>query len=320
VKGWSTPITITDPAPPAASTITLSSTGTVQEASPGAGVNVQETVTAPGLNTVYWAVFTSANVAEEGWQTATVNSNGTGTFTANFEHSGDYIVAVNNPNAETVKGWSTPITITPAGPVVTDSAGHSYTLPAPTSGSQTLAPAQTGLNGTVSETVSGQTDQLSAGAGGMSPSVNGANGDSYIAIDFANATFTAGSANERMIFIGAGSADVGRCRCRYVHLSRRGRDRHHQQLQQRQGRRAGRGHVAEVLDDNLRCRRLDHARLRERGAEHHSTGCLCLQRLAGSLDLGADIITWKIMARGAIRGPFSLQAFTTLERNRTYLL
>ena len=108
-KGVSAPITITDQI---STWIDISSPGTVREASLGAGVDVTQTVSAPGLHTIYEVVFTSANVAESNWTAVTLNSAGSGTFTAHFQHSGDYLLAVDDPNVQTAKGWSTPITIT----------------------------------------------------------------------------------------------------------------------------------------------------------------------------------------------------------------
>jgi hypothetical protein len=111
VRALSTPITITGGTVVTPS-ISVSAPGTVQEASVGAGVNVAETFTAKGMSTVYEAVFTSANVAEANWLAVSLNASGVGSSTMHFQHSGDYIVAVNSPTLQTVKGWSTPITIT----------------------------------------------------------------------------------------------------------------------------------------------------------------------------------------------------------------
>lgn len=100
------------PNPPAQS-ISVSAPGTVREASVGAGVNVTETITATGgLTTVYETVFNGNNVAESGWQAVSLNANGVGTVSAHFQHTGDYLVVVNDPNTLAVKGVSTKITIT----------------------------------------------------------------------------------------------------------------------------------------------------------------------------------------------------------------
>ena len=99
----------------AAGTISISSPGTVAAATAGAPVHVTETITAPGLSTVYVTVMTSANVAEEGWQAVSLNAAGVGTYDATFEHSGDYLLAVNNTSNATIKGWSPQISITQPG-------------------------------------------------------------------------------------------------------------------------------------------------------------------------------------------------------------
>jgi hypothetical protein len=124
VEASSTPITITDPSTTTTTTtpaITgVSAPGTVQEASVGAGVTVAETITASGLTTVDYFVMTSANVAEENWQVATLNASGVATVDVEFEHTGDYLLVVNNPTTESVKAWSDPITITDPSSTVTD--------------------------------------------------------------------------------------------------------------------------------------------------------------------------------------------------------
>ncbi len=112
--GTTTPTTPAGGTTTKGTTISLSSPGTVQEASKGAGVNVTETVSAAGLTTVYEAVFTSASVAESGWTAVSLNGSGQGTFTAHLANTGDYVVAVNNPNTATVTGWSSQVTITDA--------------------------------------------------------------------------------------------------------------------------------------------------------------------------------------------------------------
>ena len=92
--------------------INVSNPGTVQEASPGAGVTVTETISDPGLTTAYVMVMNSANQGEANWQAVSLDATGSGTFSAHFQNSGDYVVAVDNPNSTTDKGWSNAITIT----------------------------------------------------------------------------------------------------------------------------------------------------------------------------------------------------------------
>lgn len=96
----------------AGKTISVSSPGTVNEASKGAGVNVSETISDTGLGTAYWEVVTSAGVAEGGWASVTLNSSGVGSFTAHFAHSGDYVKVVNSTSNPVDTGQSSPITIT----------------------------------------------------------------------------------------------------------------------------------------------------------------------------------------------------------------
>ena len=103
----STP-TVTPPPPK----ILLSSPGTVQEASVGAGVNVTINVTAAGLSSVWWVVFTKANTAEGAFVQQALNASGTGSFLAHFANTGDYAIAVNDPVTMAIKGVSAAITIT----------------------------------------------------------------------------------------------------------------------------------------------------------------------------------------------------------------
>jgi hypothetical protein len=110
--GQSAAITITDPKGPS---IALSKPGTVQEVRPGAGVTVTETASAAGLSSIYYQVRTSAGAAETAWKALTLNSTGTGSFSAHFAHTGDYVYAVNNTTSPTVKASSAAITITDPG-------------------------------------------------------------------------------------------------------------------------------------------------------------------------------------------------------------
>ncbi|WP_171033929.1 family 16 glycosylhydrolase [Lichenicoccus roseus] len=150
VQGYSSAITITDTAAaPVLTSIAVSAPGTVMEASPGAGVSVAETITAPGATTLYEATFTSSNAAEGNWQAVAINAAGTGSFKAGFEHSGDYLVVVNSTSNATVQGYSSAVTITdapvaPPAPVLT-----SIAVSAPGTVKETAA----GAGVTVTETV-----------------------------------------------------------------------------------------------------------------------------------------------------------------------
>lgn len=99
---------------PVLTSIAVSAPGTVMETSVGAGVTVTETITAPHATTLYEATFTSSNVMEANWQAVAINSSGVASYQASFQHSGDYVVVVDNTTAATVQGWSTAIKITDA--------------------------------------------------------------------------------------------------------------------------------------------------------------------------------------------------------------
>ncbi len=97
---------------PPGTSIDVSNPGTVLAASAGAPVTVTETISDPGLTTAYVMVMNSANQGEDNWQAVSLNSAGVGTFSAQFENTGDYIVAVDNPTDITDQGWSSAVTIT----------------------------------------------------------------------------------------------------------------------------------------------------------------------------------------------------------------
>ncbi len=125
--------------------ISLSAPGSVQEANVGAGVDIKETISAPGMNTVYVATFDSSNVAEENWQPVTLDSGGNGTFTAHFQKSNDYLVAVSDPVTNANNSWSSRITITD--PMVTGSASI------PPSSSTTSTTSNTGTSMSTSSVI-----------------------------------------------------------------------------------------------------------------------------------------------------------------------
>ena len=104
------PIAPLKPVPVA--TITLSAPGTVEEASKGAGVTITETVSAPGLSTIYESVFTKGNVAEGAWQAVKLDASGKGSFQVHLKNTGDYVNVVNSPTNPTVSGYSPLVTIT----------------------------------------------------------------------------------------------------------------------------------------------------------------------------------------------------------------
>ncbi len=104
------PVTITDPRIPP--TISFSPLGTVQEASFGAGVIVNETITTTGLTgNIYLEVLTANGVVESGY-TAVKLVNGVATSAVFLARSGDIIQVVDNPTAPTVTADSAPVTIT----------------------------------------------------------------------------------------------------------------------------------------------------------------------------------------------------------------
>ncbi len=105
---------VVPPVTPVVTSIGVSAPGTVMEKSVGAGVTVTETVTAPHATTLYEASFNAANAAEANWQAVAINSSGVGTFQATLQHTGDYVVVVDNTTAATVKGYSSAVTITDA--------------------------------------------------------------------------------------------------------------------------------------------------------------------------------------------------------------
>ncbi len=111
VTATSSPVTITDPVV-TTPTISVSAPGTVQEASPGAGVTVTETVTTTNLTgNVYEEVITAAGTVETPYQAVPL-VNGTATFTVHLAASGDKIRVVDNPTTPTVTANSLPVTIT----------------------------------------------------------------------------------------------------------------------------------------------------------------------------------------------------------------
>ena len=218
------------------STITLSAPGTVQQASAGAGATVTETVSAPGLSTIYEAVFTSSNVAEGNWQAVSLNAGGQGSFSATFQNSGDYIVAVNNPSNPTIKGWSAPITLTTAASgtggsggttppgtgggggagaaevTVADGTGRIVSLPL-AAGTQTFAPSTTQLSGPVTETTANGVTDVStpSGSGVVGLDIQDGAGGSYQADGFATVQATLSGASD-------GSLSVNDAQNSYVTL------------------------------------------------------------------------------------------------------
>ena len=99
-------------------TISLSAPGTVQEASPGAGVTVSEIITTTNLTgNVYEEVLTSSGVVESGYR-AVALTNGVATSSVFLAKTGDKIRVVDNPTAPRVTTDSAPVTIT-APPIVT---------------------------------------------------------------------------------------------------------------------------------------------------------------------------------------------------------
>jgi serralysin len=93
-------------------TIAISAPGSVQEAFPGAGVTINETVAAASLTgNVYEEVVTAAGAVETAYQ-AVALTNGAGSFSVHLASSGDSIRVVDNVSAPTVIANSAPVTIT----------------------------------------------------------------------------------------------------------------------------------------------------------------------------------------------------------------
>ena len=139
----SSAITITDPAP--APVITLSDLGTAQEASAGAGVTVTESVAAPGLSSLYEAVYTASGVNESGWQQVSLDANGSGTFSVNLAHTGDYVKAVDNLDAPAVAATSSAITITDPAPAPNLPSHSASTLSAGSGAGEIIGPDKPAL-------------------------------------------------------------------------------------------------------------------------------------------------------------------------------
>ncbi len=100
------------PVPPTSgASIALSSPGMQFISNPSAGATVPITISAPGLKEAYAFVMTSHNVAESNWIDIPLNAAGKATYDFHFQHSGDYVLAVNNPAAQTERGTSGHITI-----------------------------------------------------------------------------------------------------------------------------------------------------------------------------------------------------------------
>lgn len=175
-----------------AGTITLSAPGTVREAAPGAGADVTETVHATGLSAIYEVVMTSGNVAESGWTRVALDASGNASFSVHMAHSGDYVLAVNDPNNVSVRATSSQVTITdtnpPPPPSITLSAPGTVREAAPGAGVSVLESVHaTGLSaiyevvmtsGNVAE--SGWTRVALDASGNASFSVHMAHGGDYV--------------------------------------------------------------------------------------------------------------------------------------------
>ncbi len=138
LAGNSIGLTLTPSVPVTSSpAIALSSPGTVQEASVGAGVTITETVTTTNLSgSVYEEVLTASGAVETGYQAVTLAANGTASFSVHLAHTGDVIRVVDNTSSPTVTANSAAVTITDPAPVV---QALSATLPSPLyTGTQTI--------------------------------------------------------------------------------------------------------------------------------------------------------------------------------------
>ena len=126
---------------PNGSNIIASSPGTMMEASVGAGVTFNETVTATSLSTVYAEVLTSSGAVETGYQAIALNSVGVGTASLHLANTGDYVQIVDNVANPTITATSGVVTIT-------DVPTMSLTSPG------TVQGIYVGAGATVTETVS----------------------------------------------------------------------------------------------------------------------------------------------------------------------
>ena len=82
-------------------------------------MTVTETVTAPGLSTIYETVYSASGVAESGWQAVELDSHGNASFSVNLAQSGDYVKAVDSLSTPTVTATSSAVTITDPAPAPT---------------------------------------------------------------------------------------------------------------------------------------------------------------------------------------------------------
>ena len=99
------------PTPAPSTNIALSDPGMQFISNPSAGADVPITISDPGLNEVYAFVMTSNNVAESNWIDIPLSPAGQATHDFHFQHSGDYVLAANDPAAQTDRGYSGHITI-----------------------------------------------------------------------------------------------------------------------------------------------------------------------------------------------------------------
>ena len=100
------------PVSPAPSTnIAVSNPGMQFISDPSAGADVPITISDPGLKEVYAFVMTAGNVSESNWIDIPLNSAGQATHDFHFQHSGDYVLATNDPAAQTDRGYSGHISI-----------------------------------------------------------------------------------------------------------------------------------------------------------------------------------------------------------------
>ena len=117
VTAASTPVSITEaPPPPPMPTIEVQGPATAQEPSLGAGVTVNETVTATGLISVEGAVFDKFGVEESPWQQINLDVSGKGAASVTMLHDGDTFEVVDKITNPTVTAASTPVSITEAPP------------------------------------------------------------------------------------------------------------------------------------------------------------------------------------------------------------
>ena len=162
------------PEPP---TITLSALGTKQEAIPGVGVTVTETVSTSNLaGSIYVGVLTASGAVEKAFSPVTLNSRGAAAFSITLAHSGDYIVAESSLARPIVTAKSTAISITEQAATSLETKESTAETPMFIA-SDSKPGLSTGTS--LKEAVDGLADQHSTILSGFSTTGTGSGGSSY---------------------------------------------------------------------------------------------------------------------------------------------